>query len=223
MAYNLGSLVQKVQRRIRDTSYSPQEITDYINDTLNDIYNEYRLPFMQKTETYTVTIGDADLTSGAGLPDDFVQAVDLIVTTPGLEKVIEYVDFRDLNRRYPDALNTTIYPLNLPLYWYEYESTINIFPKPVSAYTVELLYYGKPVEVTTDDDVPELPSEFGEILVVGAAYRVLQVKDNYDQAAILQNKYDEILDKLVSKSSLVQVGTATRMRINRRQVNKSYF
>jgi hypothetical protein len=61
------------------------------------------------------------------------------------------------------------------------------------------------------------------MLVVGAAYRVLQVKDNYDQAGILENKYNELLQKLVVKSSVHQVGTGTTIRINRRKLGKTSF
>jgi len=98
-----------------------------------------------------------------------------------------------------------------------------VFPTPNAADTLTLRYFKKPTPLSSDDDVPELPSNFEELLIVGAAYRVLQVKDNYDQAAILQNKYDEILQKLVMKYSQPQVGTPTRMRINKYAVGKSNF
>lgn len=223
MSYILGDIVTRVQQRIRDTGYSSTEIKGYVNDVQNDVFNEYRLPFMQEAQPYTLTVDNSDITAGVGLPSNFVQAVNLTLTTDGSVKLIPYRDYKQIDAFYPDADDTDDHPHGGPLYWYVYEQTIRVYPAPDSAYTVSLRYYKKPTLLSGNDDVPSLPSQFEELLVVGAAYRVLQVKDNYDQAAILQNKYDEILDKLVVRYSQPQVGTPTRMRINRVPVGKPHF
>lgn len=225
MAYTLTDIASKVGRRIRDTGYSTSEITDYLNDTLNDIYNEYRLPFMQTTQTYTVTINVSDITNGAGLPTNYVQAIDLIYTTNGSEKVIRYEDYTILDTVYPDEDDTTAHPsADVPEYWYFYGNSIKVYPVPKKAYTLSLRYYKKPTTLSDSSTTPELPSQFEEILVMGASYRILQVKDNYDQAAILQNKYDEILDKLVMRYSQPQVSRPIIINSrNRRSVGKLSF
>lgn len=223
MAYILSDIVTKVQQRIRDTGYSSAEIKNYINDTQNDVFNEYRLPFMQTTQGYTLTADVSDITNGVGLPTNYVQAIDLILTSSGREKVLIYRDVSQIDNWYPDADDTTVNPANVPDSWYYYAETIRVYPVPNSAYTVTLRYYKKPTLLSADADVPDIPSEFEELLVVGAGYRVLQVKDNYDQAGILENKYQELLDKLVMKSSVPQVGTPIIMRTNRYTVGKSNF
>lgn len=223
MAYTLAGIAGKVRQRVRDTSFSPSETTDYINDTINDIFNEYRLPFMQTTQDYTLDTGTSDITNGVGLPTNYVQAVNLYVTTSGRERLLPYRDIRQVDSFNPDPDDTTVNPAGPSAYWYYYAETIRVYPKPDAAYAVTLRYYKKPTLLTADADIPELPSEFEELLVVGAAYRILQVKDNYDQAAILQNKYDEILQKLVVKFSQPQVGTPTRMRINRVSLGRPHF
>lgn len=223
MAYQKSDIVTKVQQRVRDTSYSTSEITNYLNDTLNDIFNEYRLPFMETTHDYTLSVGSSDITNGSGLPTDYVQALDFTITTSGYESVIPFVDVRTIDGFYPDPDDTTRNPANVPQFIYYYAETLRTSPKPNLAYTGTLRYYKKPTMLSADADVPDIPSEFEELLVVGAAYRVMQVKDNYDQAAILQNKYDEILQKLVVKYSQPQVGSPTIMRVNRRAVGASNY
>lgn len=223
MAYTTGDLVTRVQQRVRDTGYSSSEIKDYLNDTQNDVFNEYRLPFMETSQDYTLTVNVSDITNGSGLPANYVQAVDGLLTTTGLEKVIPFSDVRQIDGFHPDADDTTAHPANVPQALYFYAETLRTYPKPNAAYTLTLRYYKKPTLLSADGDVPDLPSEFAEVLVVGAAYRVLQVKDNYDQAAVLQNKYDELLQKLVVRYSQTQVGTPTRMRINRVSVGKQNF
>lgn len=222
MAYILSDIVTKVQLRVRDTGYSSTEITNYINDTQNDVFNEYRLPFMQTSQNYTLTVDESDIADGAGLPSNFVQAIDLIMTTTGREKVLQYIDFTELDRLYPDPDDTTAHPSNVPNYWYKIDDIIRVFPTPNEAYTLTLRYYKKPTVLTADGDIPEIPSQFEELLVMGASYRVMQVKDNYDQAAILQNKYDEILQKIVVRYSQPQVGTPIRIPINRVRVTNRF-
>lgn len=222
MAYTTGDIVTRVQQRVRDTGYSSTEIKSYINDTQNDIFNEYRLRFMQTSQNYTLAANTSDITNGVGLPTNYVQALDLTLTSAG-DKLLLYRDIAEMDVIYPDSDDLTTHPANVPNVWYFYDDTIRVYPTPNEAYTVKLKYWKKPTLLSADGDVPEIPSEFEEILVVGAAYRVLQVKDNYDQAAILQNKYDEILDKLVLKFSQQQTAAPTLMRINRNAISKTNF
>lgn len=223
MAYQLSDIVTKVQQRIRDTGYSSGEITNYINDTQNDVFNEYRLPFMETSQPYTLTVNVSDITNGSGLPANYVQGIDLFLTTTGREKKLTWRDIRYIDDNYPDPDDTSAHPANVPSEWYYYAETARVYPVPNAAYTVTLRYYKKPTILDSDADVPDIPSEFEELLVEGAAYRVLQVKDNYDQAGIHKNKYDEILQKMVVKFSQPQVGTPTLMRSNYRSVGKIAF
>lgn len=223
LAYQLSSIVSKVQQRVRDTGYSSGEIINYINDAQNDVFNEYRLRFMQTAQDYTLAQGASDITNGAGLPSNYVQAIDLVLDSQGRERVIPYRDISWIDQNFPDPEDTATHPEGVPQYWYIYGDTIRVYPVPDAAYEVTLRYYKKPTILENDEDVPEIPSEFEEMLVSGAAYRVLQVKDNYDQATIHQNKFDEQLLKLVVKYSVPQVGSPQRMRINRHALGKTFF
>lgn len=211
MAFNTADITAKVQRRIRDTSYSASEIRDYINDALNDIYNEYQLTFMQASQTYTVPIGNSDITDGEGIPLNYVKAIKLIETTNGQEKEIPYIEEAELDVIYPDHGDTVRYANGQPQYWYHDGFTIRLFPAPAAAYTLKLRYYKKPALLAADESAPELPSEFEELLVLGAAYRVLQAKDNYDQAGIFENKCDELKQKLVARYSRPQTAQVQLM------------
>lgn len=224
MAYTLSSIVSSVQKRVKDTSYDSTEIIEYINDTQNDIFNEYRLNFMEKTQDYTTVANVADITNGIGLPTDYLVAIDLLNITNNYNILIEFMDVPSLDALFTNPSDTfQLTTTNNTLYWYKYAGVINLYPTPTISYNIRLRYYKMPTLLAADADVPALPSSFREILVLGAAYRVLQVKDNYDQAAILQNKYDEILQKLVSNTAVQQVGKSPRQRINRYGVAKRNF
>lgn len=208
----LSSIVTKVQQRIGDTGYNSSEIKNYVNDTQNDVFNEYRLDMMKTSQAYTVTIGDPDITSGLGLPATYVEAISLRVTTAGQQEELEFIDENDLESLYPDYDNSTS---GQPLYAYFSDNTIKLYPAPDAAYTLSLRYYKKPTELSADGDVPTIPSEFEELLVAGAAYRVLQVKHSYDEAGILENKYAELLQKFYDKYMRQPASGPAIMKVNK--------
>jgi hypothetical protein len=63
-------------------------------------------------------------------------------------------------------------------------------------YELTLYYLAKPVAMTQDTDVPIIPAEFGEILVLGAQVRAERKRDNFDYAAIYKNDYDELVTNM---------------------------
>ena len=223
MAYNVGDLVDKVQKRVRDTGFSSTTIIELLDDTQNDVFNEYTFPFMQTSQDYVLTANDEDITSGNGLPDNYAVAQHLTLTSAGRESNVPFVDFRWIEENYPDPTDTSRNPAGVPRYAYFANGTVNVYPVPNEAFNATLTFRKKPAELTSGDDVPDIPAEFRELLVVGAAYRVMQIKDNYDIAGVLQNKYDEILQKLAVRYNKIQVGAPKIMRINRRAVGKANF
>jgi len=223
MAYILADIINRVQQRVRDTSYNGDEITQYLNDTQNDIFNEYRLNFMETSQDYTTVSNVSDITNSTGLPDNYLVAIDLVDISNTNPVIIPYKDIRDLDELYVSPDTSPTVTTNRPQFWYKYAGTINLYPTPNAAYSLRLRYYKMPTQLADDSDIPELPYSFQEALVCGAAYRVMQVKDNYDKAAILQNKYDEILQKLVGQTAVNQVGQSPTQRINRYAVAKRNF
>lgn len=212
MTYQLSDIVTKVRQRVSDTSYSSSEITNYLNDTQNDVFNEYRLKFMKTSQAYTVTIGESDITNGVGLPTNYVEAITLRDVTTGQAQDIPFIEEEELESWYPSHDSDAD---GQPLYAYFDGQTIRLYPAPAAAYSLILRYYKKPTLLENDADVPSVPSEFEEMLVAGAAYRVLQVKQAYDEAGILENKYAELLQKFLDKYMRAPASGPAIMGINR--------
>lgn len=213
MAYTLSGLITKVQNRVKDTGFSTSTITDYINDAQRDVFTEYRLNFMEATQTYTTAVNVADITNGVGLPTNYTIAIDLFDVTNN-----EIIPYKDIS--YLDNLETTN---NSGRFWYKYAGTINLYPTQTTALSVRLRYYKAPTELAADGDVPLIPELYSEILVLGASIRVLETKDNYDQAAILERKYNRKLLTMVGMTSVNQTGSSTKQRINRYSTSKRRF
>jgi hypothetical protein len=185
-----------------------------LNEAQNDIFNEFDLRFQEANQDYTVTTNVSDITNGSGLPAGFIQAIDLTNTTSGYERVIPYKDYREIDDFLPDPDDTTLHPANIPEFWYLYADTIRLYPRPNQAFTLTLRYKQRPTDLSDDADVPLLPAEFQEYLILGAAYRVYEVKDNFVQSAYLKQRCDEIALKLVQRYARKQTGRPTRMRLN---------
>lgn len=221
MAYQLGDIVTTVQKRVRDTKYDPSEITQYLNDTQNDIFNAYSLPFMEATQDYTTVANNSDITNGTGLPTNYSQAIDLLDMTNGGERRITYKSQTQIDSFYANPENNSL--TGRPIHWYYYAQTIRLYPVPVSVYSLLLRYYKIPTLLVADTDVPSIPSNFQEVLVLGAAYHVQEVKDNYDQAAILEKRYNKQLLQLVVRSSVPQTAEPIIIPSNRVPARRPHF
>lgn len=211
MAYNVGDLTTQVQTKLDDTGYSTTTIRQFINDTQREIFNNYTLQFM---EVETLIVGTTGLSSIGTLPTDFQVAIDLRITSPAsLVGKLQQIDYKEV-----DAISTPN-SVNIPCYWYQFGSTLNAYPTPNAAYTFTLRYLKRPTELTSASDVPNIPEEFQELLVLGAFKRVLQAEDSYDQAAVIQiNEFDPMVTRMVQRYSPRQQGGPLVMKINRTRV-----
>lgn len=212
MTYQLSSVRTETKQKVADTGYSSAEIDTGINNTQKDVYNEYRFDSMKTSQNYTTTAGVADITDGAGLPTNYVEAISLRDTTTGQQQYIEFIDVEDLMNLYPDYDTQTS---GQPEYAYFEDGTIKLYPSPAGAYTLKLRYYRRPALLVNDADVPEVPEEFSEMLAAGAAYRVLQAKQAYDEAGIHENKYAELLQKYLDKYLRSPASGPAIVKINR--------
>lgn len=216
MAYTLSDLVSKVQSRLNDTGYSSSKITAFLNSAQREVFNRHALRFMEATQSYNLVAGQADITNGSGLPTNYQVPINLRITTNGYEKTLNITNRAWIDQRYPDPTSLTD---GTPAYAYEYAGTIYVLPEPDQAYTVVLRYLKTPTELDSDDDVPSLPGEFQEILILGATKRALETKDNYDQAAVLQLQINDMIEDLVVRYGTKQFGTPNIIPINRRGRN----
>ena len=171
---------------------------------------------METTAPYTLTVSNADITAGAGLPATFDRAISVRLTTADYEKELRYVEYRDLLKRHPDLATADT---GTPTMWYKFANTIKVFPEPDIAYTLSLDYYKTPTELSDDADVPEIPSLYEELLVIGAYLRALEHDDDYDEAAVQRLLWDQKHINMVRKTTQKHDGPSV-IAINRRRTTR---
>lgn len=192
MNYNLAGLRNRViVDKLDDDEFEPQIVDNFLNDTLRDIYNQYELPFQEKIFQGTIPAGSTMFK----LPSDVAQMqYQSVAGVPNFHA--KKTNWRDFIRTHPDTLSATP---SAPNNWTLYGGNILLDAPTDNDYTMTMYYIKRPVKLTQDSDVPELPEEFEELLVLGAFRRILERNEDYDLAASVEAQYQSKLVQLVNR------------------------
>lgn len=218
MAYDLSSIRnQVIDDKLDDTSFDPAVVDRFINATQRDIFNTYELPFMEKIDSQSLTPGDHIFL----YPTDLQVLQSAVITDPdGYQRDIThlYIPYKEFNQRFPTPANNTAGPVT---YWTSYAGVMYTSNPTDTTYTLELFYLKRAVTLEDDADVPSIPEEFQELLVLGAFKRILQRNEDYDMGAAVANEYNDQLDKLVNRYGFrITGGPVIMKQPNRRQTRR---
>lgn len=219
MAYDVQRIVKRVRDKMDDSEYSEQLILDFINDTQQEIFNDFELPFNQKTFSGTLAQGQYQF-NFVNSATDYQRVVSLRLTSP--EKNVtdiseNYMNFHDFRKSFPDPSKNTA---NTPSFWTSYGFVI-IFSQPTDQEYVMDMDYVKEATLLEDlSDVPELPPSWQEVLVLGAYIRALERNDDNDIADYHRMKaggYISQVQTLANRYNPTQRAATTVMRNSRRK------
>lgn len=208
MEYNLVGLVERVRiDKLDDDEFDAGIISRFLNDAQRDIFNQFELPFQEKIFRGTIPAGSTMFK----LPSDVAQ-----VQTYSLGGVAGFsgmkMPFREFFQAYPDA--GTGKPAT-PGRWTKYAGNILLAQPTDKDYTMTLFYIRKPKMMSLNTDVPEIPEEFSEMLVLGAYIRVLKRNEDFELAREVALEYDRQLLQLVNRYG--QRDTAGPIKIQNQQ------
>lgn len=197
MAYDLLDLRSRVRSKIKDSSYSAATIDGFINDAIVEIAGLYTWSYFQKVASDTLTIDEHTYEQ----PDDHQTTTRLVLIHP--TTVTSYWDITKYRKTSDEFFDLFPAPENLdssqPHYWTEYGGQTYFNCPSNLAYTIKRFYQKLPTELSGDSDVPELPRNFREAIVVGASYRCEEERQNYDIAGILQNRFNDCVSDLIMR------------------------
>lgn len=209
MAYTLSSIRnQVINDKLDDTSFDPDVVDRFINATQRDIFNTYELPFQEKPFSGTLPSSSRIF----NFPTDMQVMQDVTITAPdGTQKNITrlYMNYKDFNRSYPTPGNN---PDGSVTAWTSYGGKMYTSCPVDQAYTMDTWYLKTPTELSDDADIPEIPEEFQEALVLGAYKRILDRNEDFDLAAVVDTQYNRQLDKMVSRYGFRITGQPVVMR-----------
>lgn len=187
--YNLGGLINRLQTRLDDAEYPADTLTQYLNDTLFEVLGEAHYQFLERIfKQY------ADGSGMFMLPCDYQTVLNFTYKLNGNVAPFKYMpakDFMSMDKH--DGVKNYYYTV--------YAGQIFFSLPPIGDnnddyYELTLYYLAKPQALSQNTDVPIIPQEFGEILVLGAQMRAERGRDNFDYAGIYKNEYDELVTNM---------------------------
>ena len=194
--YNLQALVAQVKDELQDESYNDARIIRYINQTYFEVFGELPYSFFEKVYKYeTIDSGQMQL------PNDFESMIKVVVELDKMKMPLRYLEpskyFRAYEGekvyRYTVIGNEVHFKLPDDFNCDGNDEELDDF------YTLKLYYLAKPTKLTQSTDVPLIPSEYGEILILGALVRAERRRGNYDFAQIFENHKNELITNMAMR------------------------
>ena len=192
MDYNLAGIRQRVLvDKLDDDEFDPQVIDNFINDTQRDIFNQYELPFQEKIFEGTIPAGSTIFK----LPADvaLIQSTS-VQGSPNFGN--RKTDFRSFFSQHNDIANAPATAIN---HWTLYAGNVLLSAPTDKDYKMTMFYIRKPKTLKQNDDVPEIPEEFSELLVLGAFMRIQRRNEDFDLAQETFAEYTRQLQQLVNR------------------------
>lgn len=203
MAYNLAHIRQLVKDRLTDQNFSSALIDQFINDEQREICNYYDLPFNRESATLTLLDGE----SRVGLPSNHQKTKVLRITSPvdySNDITRFYLPYNKFRRVFYDI---TQYSESHPRWWTIYDGTSIVFSWPADRNTTLQIEYTSSIPALEDDaDVPVIPEDFQELLVLGALVRCYEANDDNDIAQYQAGKKNLLLQAMLKRYSPQQSG-----------------
>lgn len=170
----LEDMRKEVANIVDDDSYSPEDITGYINEAVQYAAGICRVPALKRVGTVSFT-ADAYSVSLANMTDEVVGKITWAVLTNGTELMI-LNGVEELLMMYPklDVVKTPkAVALENQVLWYH----------PMGDFTASLVYFTRPALLTKKDNEPtDFPSHLHRKLFVnGAAWMIFdQIEDGIE-------------------------------------------
>lgn len=192
--YNLSGLINRIKVRLDDDEYPDTTIVQFLNDALFDALGEAHYQFLEKI--YVATTQQSGVLP---LPGDYQTLITMTAKIGNNVWPFRYMDYKEfLNMdRENGAKNYRFTVFGGKLLYNVPDVSAEIDEDGDDKfYELSLYYLAKPLPLSQPTDVPVIPYEFGEVLVMGALARAERLRDNFDYAAIYENKYDELVTNM---------------------------
>lgn len=200
--------------KLDDEDFDPNIVDNFINDAQRDIFSSYTLPFTEKIFTGSLPEGETMFQ----FPSD-VSSLQSFIINDGQGRNTDilnnFMSFSEFNRQYPYPVGNAVGSIGN---WSIYGNKM-LVSRPIPAgYTMTLYYNKVPATLAADTDVPEIPEEFQEALVLGAYYRVQLREGDSEEALLTKSEYQRKLEQMVERYGFRM--NAGPIKLKNRQVGR---
>lgn len=209
--YNLSGLTNRIKMRLKDAQYSESDIAQFINDAYFEILGDTHYQFLEKIYRASAQDGGPFL-----LPPDFQSTAHF---TAKLNKTIHPMRYIPASEFFDATRGASVKDFTYTIYGKElFYSLPNIEDRKDEYgdemfYELTLYYLAKPKTLVNPTDMPVIPYEFGETIVLLALARAEQLRDNFDYAQIYENKADDLITSMKERYCPRQQEGANRAKL----------
>ena len=212
MANTRTTIKTEVLNKLDNQDLDATTVNSFINQSHREILNKHKWPFMESTFSGTLTAS----TYIYSLPTTAQQLTTFRITDPTantIDLTDRYTPFRDFDARHPDPTEDNE---GTPDEWTMIGNKFYVWPVPDVVYTIDTRFLKKPTDLVADSTELDTPEEFQELIVLGAAARILERDDSPDEAAVLRAQFDTLLQDMILRYSIRQTGRPMVMKSNKR-------
>ena len=218
--YTFASLIQRVKRKLRDSEYDDEDIKTFLNESQFEVLGEDRYPFLERVDTYT-SMGGGEL----DLPYDYQSTFQIFINRGKSGRtMLTYLPAKDFFAQNGSSYSYTVYGnkilFNIPRVNDDKEDCDEDY---IQDYKITHLYLAKPRPMIEDDDIPIIPPEYSEILVLGALARAEQARDNFDFAQVYLNQQNALMLDMKFRFGIKQQGAQNRAKVPFRRMGGSFY
>lgn len=213
----LADVRQAVRSNLDDPQYDGSKIDSAINWFQFEIFNNTRTALMETTATLTPSAGD----SSVGLPTDLQALTNATVTVPSVYSIWKNkVEAQTFDEYFPGF--DTYDPRNL-YEWCVYGRLMRFSAPLLSNTTIRIDYVRRPVAASEASPSLEIPDQYFELAVLGAQARVMEVNEDFAEAAQIRNNLDPLLTTFIRNEARGgQTAGPSIMRSNRRRTGGGF-
>lgn len=179
-----------------------QEAKDAVNQAIFDIYTEQDVqwPFAWNETTFNTVAGTQEYSKASD-----ALAIDWesfrILSDPSNDIIADHIPSIEYNvyrREYwqGDQETTADERTQPSLVVRKPDNNFILTPVPDQVYTIEYEYYTMPSALSAYDDTTSIPDEFVQMIVDKALHYAYMFRDNVEQAALAQKRYESNVNKV---------------------------
>ena len=202
MDYTLETLKNILRKRLQDEDFDGDTLTQFLNDSLNEILGEDKYPFMQRIDKYI-----AESHGELSLPMAYAGTFYIYANKdkePRQE--LKYIEpelfFKNTKQHtfvYTVFANTLFYRI--------YKDADG------EGFNITHLYLINPKPLQNDTDRTPIPPQYMEALVLGALARAEELRDNFDYAQLFRNQQEQILTNMKVRCGGGHITAENRSRL----------
>lgn len=207
-----------VRGLVGDTAYDLTLTDQAINWFIYELHNNNHIRYMETEDEVDIAAGD---TTG-DLPDDLNTILSLTMTSPQhLDILRHYVEYGDFMKLYP---GWKTYNARQVSQWTDFANAMRLAAPALTATTIDIDYLRNPVVMVADTDTTDLPDIYEELASKGALARLMEINEDYGEAATERNNLDPLITTFIKNEGRggIKAGP-TIMRSNRGRVGRGSY